>query len=292
MKRANGVSPLSRARDGSDRELDPDGGDGRPPRVLVIAGSDPSGGAGLQADLKVVHALGAYGTSVVTAVTVQDTLRVHEVSALDPFLVERQLETVLDDVGADCIKIGMLARRATVELVARVCERKARGIPIVLDPVLVSSSGHELLEVVGHATLIQRLMPQCALVTPNAPEAALITGIDISEEAHMYHAADRLLLMGQAAVLITGGHIGGDTVLDLLRTADGLERRFEAPRAAESPHGTGCAMASAVAAGLAHGFTLENAVDRAHAFVHEAIERAVRMGRGRPILQLDPHTDA
>jgi hydroxymethylpyrimidine/phosphomethylpyrimidine kinase len=286
LKRTNGASPISRA----SNDLEPD--DPRPPRVLVIAGSDPSGGAGLQSDLRVVQALGAYGTSVVTALTVQDTVRVHEVFPIDPFLVERQLETVLDDVGADCIKIGMLARRATVELVARVCERKARGIPIVLDPVLVSSSGHELLEVDGHETLIRRLMPLCALVTPNIEEAALITGLELSDESHLHQAADRFLLMGQAAVLITGGHLGGDTVVDLLRTADGLERRLESPRWPESPHGTGCALASAVAAGLAHGYTLESAVDRAHAFVHEAIGRAVRMGRGRPILQTGHGVDA
>jgi hydroxymethylpyrimidine/phosphomethylpyrimidine kinase len=279
LKRANGAGSLPRPAS----DVEPS--DGRPPRVLVIAGSDPSGGAGLQSDLKVVQRLGAYGTSAVTALTVQDTVRVHEVHPVDPFLVERQVEAVLDDVGADCIKIGMLARRATVELVARVCERKARGIPIVLDPVLVSSSGHELLEVDGHDTLIRRLMPLCALVTPNTQEAALITGLEITEEAHMYQAADRFLLMGQAAVLITGGHLEGETVVDLLRTVDGLERRLEAPRWPESPHGTGCAMASAIAAGLAHGYTLESAVDRAHTFVHGAIERAVRMGRGRPILQ-------
>ena len=259
-------------------------GDERPPRVCVVAGADPSGGAGLQADLKVLQALGVYGTSAVTAITVQDTVRVHDVSPVDPFLVERQLETVLDDVGADSIKIGMLAKRATVELVTRVCERKARGVPIVLDPVLVSSSGHALLEVEGHTALIQRLMPLCALVTPNVPEAALITGLEIREESDLHHAADRLLLMGQAAVLITGGHLPGDTVVDLLRTADGLERRFEAPRWPVSPHGTGCAIASAIAAGLAHGFTLESAVERAHGFVHAAIERSFQLGRGRPIL--------
>jgi hydroxymethylpyrimidine/phosphomethylpyrimidine kinase len=286
VKRANGASHLPRD------SFDAESGDGRPPRVLVIAGSDPTGGAGLQSDLKVVQALGGYGTSVVTALTVQDTLRVHEVFPIDPFLVERQLETILDDVGADCIKIGMLARRATVELVARVCERKARGIAIVLDPVLVSSSGHELLELDGHTTLIRRLMPLCALVTPNAAEAELITGIKITEEAHMYQAADRLLLMGQAAVLIKGGHLGGETVVDLLRTMDGLERRFESPRWPESPHGTGCALASAIATGLAHGYTLESAVDRAHAFVHDAIVHAVRMGRGRPILQSGPAASA
>jgi hydroxymethylpyrimidine/phosphomethylpyrimidine kinase len=279
LKRTNGASPPPRG------SIDVDADDGRPPRVLVVAGSDPSGGAGLQSDLKVVQALGAYGTSAITALTVQDTVRVHQVYPIDPFLVEQQLETVLDDVGADCIKIGMLARRATVELVARVLERKARGIPIVLDPVLVSSSGLELLEVDGHDTLIRRLMPLCALVTPNAAEASLITGLEITEEAHLYQAADRFLLMGQAAVLITGGHLAGDTVVDLLRTVDGLERRFEAPRWHESPHGTGCAMASAVAAGLAHGYTLESAVERAHAFVHDAIVRSIRMGRGRLILQ-------
>lgn len=268
--------------------LETEWGGERPPRVCVVAGSDPSGGAGLQADLKVLQALGVYGTSAVTALTVQDTVRVHEVSPVDPFLVERQLETVLDDVGADCIKIGMLAKRATVELVTRVCERKARGLPIVLDPVLVSSSGHELLEVDGHAVLIQRLMPLCALVTPNVQEAALITGLEVSEEAHMYQAADRLLLMGQAAVLITGGHLPGDTVVDLLRTADGLERRFESPRWPVSPHGTGCAIATAIAAGLAHGFTLESAVERAHDFVHAAIERSLRLGNGRPILYTGP----
>ena len=256
-----------------------------PPIVLTFSASDPSGGAGMQADLLTLASMGCHPLSVMTALTVQDTARVHEVLPIDPFVVERQLETVLDDVPADCIKIGMLARRETVELVARVCERMARGVPIVLDPVLVSSSGHQLLEVDGHTTLIRRLMPQCALITPNAPEASLLTGVDITEEAHMYQAADRFLLMGQPAVLITGGHLGGDTVVDLLRTADGMERRFEAPRRPESPHGTGCALSSAIAAGLAHGFTLESAVDRAHAFVHDAIDRAIRMGRGRLLLQ-------
>lgn len=250
-------------------------------RVLVIAGSDPSGGAGLQADVRTLQALGVYATSAITALTVQDTARVHEVSAVDPWLVERQMETILDDVGADCIKIGMLAKRATVELVTRLCQSKARGTPIVLDPVLVSSSGHQLLEVDGHGALIQRLMPLCALVTPNAPEAEIITGIRISEEAQMYQAADRFLMMGQSAVLITGGHIAGDRVVDLLRTADGLERRFEAVRSPDTPHGTGCALSSAIAAGLAHGYTLESAVERAHDFVQEAIAQASRLGQGR-----------
>ena len=282
VKRANGVSPKTHSAELAEpaRAEEPL----LPPRVLVVAGSDPSGGAGLQADLKTLQALGAYGTSVVTALTVQDTQRVHEVVPVDPWVVERQLATIFEDVGADAIKIGMLARRDTVELVTRVCASKARGVPIVLDPVIASSSGHELLEVSGHTALIQRLMPLCALVTPNAPEAELLTGMPVREEAHLHHAADRLLLMGQSAVLITGGHLPGDRVVDLLRTADGLERRFEAPRLPDTPHGTGCALSSAIAAGLAHGYTLESAVERAHTFVHEAIARALRPGHGRRCL--------
>jgi hydroxymethylpyrimidine/phosphomethylpyrimidine kinase len=254
------------------------------PRVLVVAGSDSSGGAGIQADVKTLHALGVYPMTAVTAITVQDTERVHEVSPVDPFLVERQMLAALDDIGADCIKLGMLATRTTVELVTRVCETRARGIPIVLDPVMLSTSGFPLLEVDGHATLIRRLMPLCALITPNAPEAELITGLSIRSEADLHLAADRLLLMGQAAVLITGGHLPGDVVVDLLRTADGFERRFESPRLPLDAHGTGCVLASAVAAGLAQGYTLETAVERAHRVVQEAIKSASLLGRGRAFL--------
>ena len=282
VKRANGAPSKLSLTEAADAAAAADAV--LPPRVLVVAGSDPSGGAGLQADLKTVQALGAYGTSVVTALTVQDTQRVYEVVPVDPWMVERQMATILDDVGADAIKIGMLARRDTVELVTRVCASKARGIPIVLDPVIASSSGHELLEVSGHTALIQRLMPLCALVTPNAPEAELLTGLPVREESHLHHAADRLLLMGQSAVLITGGHLPGDRVVDLLRTADGLERRFEAPRLPDTPHGTGCALSSAIAAGLAHGYTLESAVERAHTFLQESIPRALSPGQGRRCL--------
>jgi hydroxymethylpyrimidine/phosphomethylpyrimidine kinase len=288
VKRLNGAGKPPQDRSDPDMPAPVE----RPARVLVIGGSDPTGGTELQSDLKTVHALGAYGTSVVTALTVQDTARLHEIIAMDPFAVERQMEVVLDDMGADCVKIGMLVRRATVELVTRVCASRARGIPIVLDPVLVSSSGgHQLLEVEGHSALIERLMPLCALVTPNAPEAELITGIEIREEAHMHLAADRLLMMGQSAVLITGGRLQGDVVVDLLRTADGLERRFEAPRQLETPRGIGCTLASAIAAGLAHGFTLESAVQRAHDFVQNAIANAVRLGRGMPSIYYQ-HPDA
>jgi hydroxymethylpyrimidine/phosphomethylpyrimidine kinase len=206
------------------------------------------------------------------------------VSPVDPFLVERQMLAALDDIGVDCIKIGMLATRTTVELVTRVCETRARGIPIVLDPVMLSTSGFPLLEVEGHAALIKRLMPLCALITQNAPEAELITGIPINSEADLHLAADRFLLMGQAAVLVTGGHLPGDVVVDLLRTADGFERRLESSRLPLDPHGTGCVLASAIAAGLAQGYTLETAVVRAHDVVQEAINSAAILGSGRAFL--------
>jgi hydroxymethylpyrimidine/phosphomethylpyrimidine kinase len=259
-----------------------------PPRVLVVAGSDSSGGAGIQADLRTLAAFGAHATTAVTALTVQDSERVYEVSPVDPFLVERQMEVVLDDIGADCIKIGMLATRATVELVARVCESRARGIPIVLDPVMISSSGTELLDAAGQQALLKRLLPLCALITPNAPEAEAITGIPVREEAHLHQAADALLLMGQPAVLITGGHLPGDVVVDLLRTADGLERRFENPRRLEAFQGTGCTLASAIAAGVGAGLTLESAVERGHAFVRQAMAGALRLGRGPLCLHSPP----
>ncbi len=255
--------------------------DQAPPAVLCIGGLDPSGGSGIVADVRALLALSVFPLAAVTAVTVQDTRRVISSHAVDAFEVEAQVEAVLSDVSVSCVKIGMLASSATVELLARLLESKARGIPLVLDPVLCSSSGHALLEVKGHEPLLRRLMPLCSLVTPNAEEAELLTGVSVRDERGMHAAADRLLLAGQSAVLIKGGHIaGGDWVVDLLRTADGLERRFESRRASVSVRGTGCTLAAAIAAGLAEGWTLESAVERAHGFVREGIERAVPLGKG------------
>lgn len=254
---------------------------GEPPRrVLVIAGSDPSGCSGLQADLRVLVALGIHPLTALTAVTVQGSRDFHETSAVDAFLVERQVSTVLDDLGADCIKIGMLALSATIELLSRLLEVKARSIPIVLDPVLFSSSGKPLLEASGRQVLLKRLMPLCALVTPNLQEAEELTGIRVNCEADMHLAADQFLLMGQDAVLIKGGHLPGDRVVDLLRTADGIECRFEGPRTAKEVRGTGCSLSSAIAAGLADGLTLETAVERGRSLIGAGIQAAVRWPNG------------
>lgn len=256
-----------------------------PARVLVIAGSDGSGGGGIQADIKTVMALGGHATTVLTAVTAQNTLGVQQVVELDPFFVEQQLQSLLGDIGADAVKLGMLASHTTAELVARQLEGKARGIPVVLDPVLVSSSGTPLYEKNGLKTLLERLVPLSALVTPNLAEAAALTGVAVASVEDMQHAADRLLMAGASAVLIKGGHLPGDQLVDLLRTADGLERRFEGPRLGGGEvRGTGCTLASAIATYLGHGFTLESAVDQARQYLTEAIGRARRLGSGAALL--------
>lgn len=252
-----------------------------PVRVLVIAGSDASGGAGIQADIKTVMALGGYAMTAITALTAQNTRGVQGISEVDPFFVEQQVQSVLEDIGVDVVKIGMLASAQTAELVARLLENHARGVPVVLDPVLVSSSGTPLYPAKGLKTLLQRLVPQAALLTPNIAEAQTLTGVTISDLQGMQNAADRLLLLGASAVLIKGSHLEGDTIVDLLRTADGLERRFEGPRiASRSTHGTGCTLASAIATYLGHGFTLESAVAQAHDYVVAAIQGAVPLGKG------------
>jgi hydroxymethylpyrimidine/phosphomethylpyrimidine kinase len=252
-----------------------------PVRVLVIAGSDASGGAGIQADIKTVMALGGYAMTAITALTAQNTRGVQGIAEVDPFFVEQQVQSVLDDIGADVVKIGMLASTHTAELVARQLETRARGVPVVLDPVLQSSSGTPLFPAAGVKLLLQRLLPQAALVTPNIAEAQQLAGVPIADLAGMQQAADRLLLLGASAVLIKGSHLEGDTIVDLLRTADGLERRFEGPRiVSRSTHGTGCTLASAIATYLGHGFTLESAVALAHDYVAEAIRRAVPLGKG------------
>jgi len=250
-------------------------------RVLSIAGSDSGGGAGVQADIKTITALGGYATTAITALTAQNTLGVSEVFNVDPFLVESQVRVVLEDIGADAIKIGMLATRANVELVARQLDTHARQIPVVLDPVMVATSGDSLLDAGGVIALKAKLLTRCALITPNIAEAEVLTDIEIRDEGDVYRAADALLLLGASAVLIKGGHLATEGVLDLLRTMDGLERRFESERlSTRATHGTGCTLSAAIATGLAQGMTLESAVQRAIDFVQQAMRWARPLGTG------------
>jgi len=254
-------------------------------RVLIVAGSDSSGGAGIQADVKTVTALGGYASTAVTALTAQNTLGVHGIAPVDPDFVDLQMRVVLEDIGTDAVKTGMLHSRWTIEAVVRRLRTLSRSVPVVVDPVLLSGTGTPLLDRDGRVALSKHLLPAATLLTPNAPEAAALTGIEVRSIDDLSHAADRLLLMGPEAVLVKGGHLGGDAVVDLLRTADGFERRFESPRIRTRPlHGTGCTLASAIAVGLAEGMTLEGAVQKARDYVRDAILTAPGYGSGAAVL--------
>jgi hydroxymethylpyrimidine/phosphomethylpyrimidine kinase len=243
--------------------------------VLVIAGSDSGGGAGIQADIKTVTALGGYAASAITAVTAQNTLGVIAIHPMPPELVAAQARAVLDDIGADAIKLGMLGDAA--EAVAEVLHAWP-GVPVVLDPVMLAKDGTALAD--GIDALKPRLLPLAALVTPNAPEAAALTGLAVETTDDLRRAGEALLQTGAQAVLMKGGHIAGDTIVDVLMTAGG-ETTFEGPRlATRHTHGTGCTLASACAVGLAQGLMLEAAVARAWGYTAEAIRRAPGLGAG------------
>jgi len=250
-------------------------------RVLIVAGSDSGGGAGVQADIKTVTLLGGYAATAITALTAQNTLGVFGVLPVEPAFIEQQMELVLTDIGADAIKTGMLGSAEVIEVVAATVERLAAGVPLIVDPVMVANGGAALLDPGACDVLVRRLLPLAALVTPNLPEAEALTGLEVRSIGDLGRAADRLLELGAAAVLIKGGHLAGDHVVDLLRTADGAEHRFESPRVATtSTHGTGCTLASAVAAGVAEGWTLADAVARAHDYVQGALRSAPGYGAG------------
>jgi hydroxymethylpyrimidine/phosphomethylpyrimidine kinase len=248
-------------------------------RVLIIAGSDSGGGAGIQADIKTVTALGGYAATAVTAITVQNTLGVTGVHVLTADLVEDQARAVLDDIGADAIKIGMLGDVAVVEAVARILA-SAPGVPAVIDPVMAAKGGAALLASDAGAALRDLLIPCASLLTPNAPEASAITGLEIRTTDDMRRAGEALLALGAEAVLMKGGHIDGPAVIDVLMTRTG-ETTFEGPRiVTRHTHGTGCTLSSACATGLAQRLTLERAVARGWAYTAEAIRRAPGFGAG------------
>lgn len=247
-------------------------------RVLIIAGSDSGGGAGLQADVKAVTLLGGFAATAVTAITVQNTLGVHGVHPLPVDLIAAQADAVLQDIGTDAVKTGMLGSVAVVETVAAILDRA--GAPAVVDPVMVAKGGHPLLPVEAVEAVKALMVPRAALLTPNAPEAEALTGIEVRDLEGQRRAGEAILAMGARAVLMKGGHVPGETVVDLLMTATG-ETVLEGERVGtRHTHGTGCTMASACAAGIAHGLPLEVAVAEAWAYVAEAIRRAPGLGQG------------
>jgi hydroxymethylpyrimidine/phosphomethylpyrimidine kinase len=248
-------------------------------RVLIIAGSDSSGGAGVQADIKTVTMLGAYAASAITAVTVQNSLGVSGIHQIPPEVVRAQALAVLDDIGADAIKTGMLGDAATVEAVAEVLDRAA-GVPAVIDPVMLAKGGTALLSAQAVTAFERLLLPRAALLTPNAPEAEALTGFPVQDLDGQRRAGEALMAAGAGAVLVKGGHIPGERVVDVL-IAPGGETLLEGPRIdSRHTHGTGCTLASACAAGLAQGMALEDAVARAWAYVAEAIRHAPGLGAG------------
>lgn len=250
-------------------------------RVLIVAGSDSGGGAGIQGDIKTVTALGGYAATAVTALTAQNTEGVAEIQPVDAGFVARQMRLVLDDIGADCIKLGMLYSAETIAAVCDVIEEAGQGIPLVVDPVMAAKDGRPLLEDAALDMLKQRLIPLTTLFMPNIPEAEILTGMTLRDVDHMRHAASMLITLGARVVMLKGGHMGGDVLTDLLRW-DGGEEVFEDQRLDRSDtHGTGCALASAVAVGLAQGMGIHAAVVRARNYLREAIRTAPDLGHGQ-----------
>ncbi|MDI1443458.1 bifunctional hydroxymethylpyrimidine kinase/phosphomethylpyrimidine kinase [Polyangium sp. 6x1] len=249
-------------------------------RVLIVAGSDSGGGAGIQADLKAVTALGAFGATAITALTAQNTRGVFGVFPVPPAFLAQQMSLVLEDIGADAIKTGMLHSAEVIDVVAEVHERLAKDVPLVVDPVMVAKGGAPLLLPEAREALVGRLLPRATLITPNLPEAEVLSGQTIDSVAAMRRVAAALLALGPKAVLLKGGHLEGPKVTDVLVTAAG-ERLFEDDRIeTTSTHGTGCTLASAIAAGIAQGLGVEAAITRARRYLRLAIQEAPGLGHG------------
>jgi hydroxymethylpyrimidine/phosphomethylpyrimidine kinase len=250
-------------------------------QALTIAGSDSGGGAGIQADLKTFSALGVYGASAITAITAQNTRAVTRVEPVHPAMIEAQIAAVFDDLAIGAVKLGMLGGPEATTAVAG--SLKGRAVPVVLDPVMVAKSGAALLPDAAVDHLRREVLPLADVLTPNLPEAARLLEESLAaNEAGMVRQGRALLALGPKAVLMKGGHGGGETCTDLLITAQGVTR-FTAPRrATRNTHGTGCTLSAALAAGLAKGLALREATAAAHAYLQAAIARAdaLRVGGG------------
>ena len=250
-------------------------------RVLVVAGSDSGGGAGIQADIKTVTALGGYAATAVTALTAQDTTGVHGVHEVPAAFVAEQIRVVLEDIGADAAKTGMLHRVGIIEAAADALRLRAGAAPLVVDPVMFAKGGASLLDDSALTPLVETLLPLARVATPNRPEAERLAGMEIAGESDMRRAGERILALGPRAVLVKGGHVEGGEVVDVLVERGGASRRFAGPRLeSRHTHGTGCTLASAIAASLAQGLDLAASVARARAYVRRAIASAPGFGKG------------
>jgi len=249
------------------------------PTVLTIAGSDSGAGAGIQADLKTFAALGVYGTSAITAITAQNTLGVTAVQEVPPGMVAAQIDAVVGDIRPDAVKTGMLASAPIIEVVA--AKVREHGLTnLVVDPVMVAKSGDRLLREDAVAALRDLLLPLCAVVTPNLPEAEVLAGHSIGSDEDARRAAEEIVGLGAGAVVVKGGHRGTPEAVDVLYDGNAF-REYSAPRIdTTSTHGTGCTFASAIAAYLARGEPLAEAVGQAKEYLTEALRRAYPIGGG------------
>lgn len=249
-------------------------------RVLSIAGSDSGGGAGIQADLKTFSALGCYGMTAITAITAQNTQGVRAIHGVPAQMLRAQIDAVLEDIGADAVKIGMLHDPEVVCVVVEAIQRH-RLQQVVLDPVMVATSGDRLMAAETVNVLVQALFPLASVITPNLDEAALLLGRPIDGANALDEAATALLALGAPAVLLKGGHLPGDTVIDVLALTDGTRLRLQSPRiVTHNGHGTGCTLSSAIAAHLALGLPLPQAVEQARAYILGAIAAGANVHTG------------
>jgi hydroxymethylpyrimidine/phosphomethylpyrimidine kinase len=251
----------------------------KPPRILIVAGSDSGGGAGIQADVKTVTMLGGFAMTAITAITAQNTLGVDAVMPVPADMVLKQIDAVVSDLGVDAVKIGMIGSAETAMAVAERLER-LEGVPIVFDPVMIASSGAVLAD---EATIsaFQRLMAVARLVTPNTPELEVLSGVSIRTLDEAVAAASALAARAGTGILAKGGHLGGMTVVDVLAEPDGAVTRWQSDRVATNhTHGTGCTLASAIACGLGHGLALADAIERARDYTLAAIKAAPGFGGG------------
>lgn len=250
-------------------------------RVLILAGSDSGGGAGIQADIKAVSALGGFAMTAITALTAQNTQGVFGIEAVPVPFIRQQIQVVLDDLGADALKTGMLHAVPVIEAVCEEIARRAPGVPLVADPVMVAQSGASLLQPDAVEALTRNLVPLASLLTPNAPEAERLCGLPVADLAGQQRAAEALLRQGAKAVLVKGGHLSGAEVSDVLATPDGVEVLSSPRLETRHTHGTGCTLASAIACGLAQGLALRHAVVRARAYLWQALATAPGFGQGQ-----------
>lgn len=249
-------------------------------RVLICAGSDSGGGAGIQADIKTVTALGCFAATAITALTSQNTKGVFNVLDIPTSFLRQQMTVVLEDIGADVIKTGMLHNAEVIRTISNTLENLGDSSTLVIDPVMVAKGGHSLLQTSAIDALKNELIRKADVLTPNIPEAEVLVGIEITSVDDMRRAGERLLNMGPKSVLIKGGHLKDDTLTDILLTQS-EEKLYSSPRLKTvHTHGTGCTLASAIAAGIAQGLEVQIATERARKYVFEAIRTAPGLGAG------------